>query len=375
MISRNIIIDLKYQLFKGKVLLVMGPRQTGKTTMIRNLLAEVGKPYLFLDGDDPGVRQTLENINTIELKRLIGAHDIVYIDEVQRIPNSGLTLKIISDQIQSVQVICTGSSALELGDKLNEPLTGRKRTYYLYPISWQEFSGHTGYLDARQDLENRLLYGMYPEVISRPDQPVEVLRELVSGYLYRDVLALSGIRKPALLEKLLQALALQVGSEVSYNELSNLLGIDKNTVSNYIDLLEKAFVLFTLQPFSRNIRNEISSTRKIYFYDNGVRNMILGNFNNFELRPDKGALWENFLISERFKRHQVERSLVKMYFWRTHARQEIDLVEEDQAVINAYEIKWKSKKIKTPKTFEDAYDAKVQMIHRDNVADFLLPLP
>jgi uncharacterized protein len=358
------------KLGKGKAILIVGPRQVGKTTLIETILEK--KSHLFLDGDDPTVRNLLTNPNTEQLKRIIGKNKIVFIDEAQRIENIGITLKIMTDQFKDVQLLISGSSAFELNNKVNEPLTGRKWEYQLFPISWKEFEDNIGFVKAEQQLEMRLLYGMYPDVINRTSEAFEVLKELVNSYLYKDILAFSTIRKPEILEKLLQALALQMGSEVSYNELSQLLGIDKNTVSNYIDILEKAFVVFRLKSFSRNLRNEIKTNQKIYFYDNGIRNMIIGNFNGLALRQDKGALWENFLISERMKKNSYENRLAKPYFWRTVQQQEIDYVEEVSGTVTAYEIKWNIKaKVKTPKLFNETYNAKTETVNRENFRTFL----
>src|SRR5690606_2506318 len=291
------------------------------------------------------------------LKNIIGNYKYVFVDEAQRIPNIGLKLKIMVDQIKGVQIIVSGSSAFDISNEIQEPLTGRKFEYRLFAISWNEFEGNVGYIKARQQLELRLLYGMYPDVINNFGNEYEILKNLTSSYLYKDILALSNIRKPDVLEKMVQALAFQVGSEVSYNEIAQLVGVDKNTVSDYIDLLEKAFVVFRLNSFSKNLRNEIKTNRKIYFYDNGIRNMVIGNFSPFELRQDKGALWENFMISERQKVLNLQQKPVKSYFWRTTAQQEIDYVEVENNRVNAFEFKWsEKKKTKLPKSFAEAYD-------------------
>jgi uncharacterized protein len=276
MINRIMQATITEKIGKGKAIIITGPRQVGKTTLIKSILEN--KAHLFLDGDDPTIRGLLNNPNTEQLKSIIGKNEILFIDEAQRINNIGITLKIITDQFKDVQLLVSGSSAFELSNKLNEPLTGRKWEYNLFPISWKELENHIGFSKALQQLEIRMLFGMYPDIINNPGQEVELLNQLANSYLYKDVLSFSGLRKPAILEKLLQALALQTGNEVSYNELSQLLGISKDTVSNYIDVLEKAFVIFRLKSFSKNLRNEIKRNQKIYFYDTGIRNMILGNF-------------------------------------------------------------------------------------------------
>ncbi|MGB0430311.1 MAG: ATP-binding protein [Bacteroidia bacterium] len=351
-------------------MMLIGPRQVGKTTLIKSVLGE--DEYLFLDGDDPTTRTVLTNPNTEQLKRLIGSHKTVFIDEAQRIENIGLTLKIIVDQLKTVQLLVSGSSAFELQNHLNEPLTGRKWEYLLYPISWNELESHFGYLKAKQQLETRILYGMYPEVINSVGDEYDVLKNLSGSYLYKDVLALGNIRKPEVLESLLKALALQIGSEVSYNELAQTVGVDKNTVNEYITLLEQSFIIFKLGSFSRNLRNELKRSKKIFFYDTGIRNMIIGNFNSLELRSDKGALFENFLISERLKKNAYTSPNTQMYFWRTTRQQEIDLVEINGEEISAFEFKWNpKKKSKAPKTFVDAYNSSFSVVTSENFQDFI----
>ncbi len=369
-INRLIESQIKAKIGTGKAIILVGPRQVGKTTLLKKIM-ENGD-YLFLDGDDPTVRNLLTNANTEQLKSIIGKYKMVFIDEAQRIENIGLTLKIVTDQFKDVQLFASGSSAFELNNKINEPLTGRKWEYHLFPISWKELEDTIGFVKATQQLELRVLYGMYPDVINNTGQEAEVLKQLANSYLYKDILAFGGIRKPAILEKLLQALALQIGNEVSFNELSQLLGIDKNTVSTYIDILEKAFVIFKLKSFSKNLRNEIKTNQKIYFCDTGIRNMVLGNFNALDLRQDKGLLWENFLISERIKKLQYDNSLARPYFWRTVQQQEIDYVEEDAEKVTGYEIKWNEKaKIKLPKIFAETYKADIVVLNRENFRIFL----
>ncbi len=370
MIIRELTLKIKNNLHKGKVIVLIGPRQVGKTTLINSLLTDI--PYLFLDGDDAVVADTLANANTETLKNIIGSFKYVFIDEVQRIPNIGLKLKILVDQIKDVQLIASGSSAFDINHLTQEPLTGRKFEYNLFPISWSEFEDNVGYIKAQQQLEQRLLYGMYPDVITNFGQEYELLKNLVSSYLYKDILSLAGIRKPEILEKIVQALAFQIGNEVSYSEIAQLVGVDKNTVNNYVDLLEKSFVVFKLNSFSRNLRNEIKVNRKIYFYDTGLRNMLIGNFSPLELRQDKGALWENFIISERVKKLSYTNSGAKPYFWRTKQQQEIDYVEVEADAIRAFEIKWsRTKKVKIPNSFQAAYNPSFLVVDKDNFRDFL----
>lgn len=371
MIKRTIENKFSEKFGTGKALILLGPRQVGKTTLIKKLLEN--KEFLFLDGDDPTVRTILTNPNTEQLKSIIGDHKIVFIDEAQRIDNIGITLKLITDQFKKVQLIVSGSSAFEMNNKINEPLTGRKWEYLLYPISWKEFEDNVGFLKAEQQLELRMIYGMYPDVINNIGTETEILKQLTDSYLYKDILAFSGIRKPDVLEKLLKALAFQIGNEVSYNELSQLTGIDKNTVGNYINILEKAFVIFRLPSFSRNLRNEIKTNQKVYFYDTGIRNAVIGNFNFPELRQDKGALWENFLIAERIKKNGYESPFSNSFFWRTVSQQEVDYVEEAAGKITGYELKWSEKaKVKIPKLFEETYGVKVEIITRENFRTFIM---
>ena len=370
MIVRDLASNVVVKLHKGKIIVLIGPRQVGKATLINTILSK--SDYLFLDGDDNTVAETLSNANTENLKSIIGNYKYVFIDEVQRIPNIGLKLKIMVDQIKDVQVIVSGSSAFDINNETQEPLTGRKFEFQMFPVSWNEFEKNVGYMKAQQQLELRLLYGMYPDVINNFGNEYEILKNLVSSYLYKDILALAGIRKSNVLEKILQALALQVGSEVSYNEIAQLVGVDKNTVNNYIDLLEKSFVVFRLNSFSKNIRNEIKANKKIYFYDNGVRNMVIGNFNTLNLRQDKGALWENFLVSERMKFLSYSQSLAKPYFWRTTTQQEIDYIETNADAVSAFEFKWvNSKKVKLPKSFQDAYNPDFLVVDKNNFREFL----
>jgi predicted AAA+ superfamily ATPase len=369
-INRTIKTHINTKIGAGKAIVLVGPRQVGKTTLIRELLTD--KVYLFLNGDDSTVRQLLTNPNTKELENIIGSHKYVFIDEAQRIENIGLTSKIITDIFPNVQLLLSGSSAFDLNNQINEPLTGRKWEYELFPISWPEFVNTVGYLEAKQQLNLRLIYGMYPDVLNSNGAEKEVLKQLVSSYLYKDILALSGIRKAEVLDKLLRAIAFQVGNEVSYNEIAQLVGIDKNTVSNYIDMLCKAYVLFKVPSFSKNLRNEIKTNQKIYFYDNGVRNAVIGNLNFLNSRADKGAIWENFLMSERLKILRYSQSDARMYFWRTVRQQEIDYVEENASEISGFEFKFNPKaKTKIPKLFGETYNTDVKIINAENFEDFL----
>lgn len=355
----------------GKAIVVIGPRQVGKTTLIESILND--KNYLFLNGDDPKTRTLLTEANTEQISTILGKYKYVFIDEAQRIEGIGLTMKIITDRFKDIQLFASGSSSFDLSSKINEPLTGRKWEYQLFPISWEEYEEYHGYLNAEQNLENRLLYGFYPEVLNNVGDEINVLRNLVNSYLYKDILSYAEIRKPEILEKLVQALALQVGSEVNYSELAQIVNVDKNTISKYIDILQKGYIVFKLSSFSRNIRNEIKTNKKVYFYDNGIRNMLIGNFNPIELRTDKGALWENFLIAERIKQNEYKQSLARTYFWRTRQKQEVDFVEDNGGSIFGYEFKWNKKKFqKLPKTFTEAYHAESNIIDKSNFREFVI---
>lgn len=358
----------------GKVILVTGPRQVGKTTLIHSLCREKGN-YLFLNGDDPEDRVLLEDAGEKKLRQIIGVHTRIFIDEAQRIKNIGILLKIIHDRIDNVSVLASGSSVIGLNEEINEPLTGRKCEFNLFPFSWEEMNQHFGYLENQKNLSSYLIYGMYPEVITHPNEKEDILKELTKSYLYKDLLQHKGIRKPELLDKILLALALQVGQEVNYNELANLVRADRSTVEEYISLLEKTYVIFRLLPLSRNIRNEISTSRKIYFYDNGIRNAIIGDFKPIEFRQDIGALWENFMVSERIKKLRYDDWSGRYYFWRTYQQQEIDWIEESESKFNAFEFKWNPKKGKSKfsKTFLANYPVELtSVISPKNLDEFLL---
>lgn len=371
MIERTLTKLVESKLFKGKVIVLIGPRQVGKTTLIKNLLDN--KEYVFLNGDEPIVRSKLTNPTSEDLKAIIGKASIVFIDEAQRILNIGITLKIIHDQFKDVQLVVSGSSAFELKNETNEPLTGRKWEYNLYPISYEEYENQVGYIAAQSDIENRLIYGFYPDIINNKGSELELLNHLTESYLYKDILSHANIKKPDVLEKILQALAFQVGNEVSFNEIAQLVGVDKNTVSNYIRLLELGYVVYSLPSFSRNLRNEIKTNKKYYFYDNGVRNALIQNFNPIEFRNDVGALWENFLMGERLKRNHYHLNYTKSFFWRTMQQQEVDYVEEYGGKIYSFEFKWNPKvKVKVPQNFIKAYNATFTVINKENFREFVL---
>ncbi|MBE0676118.1 MAG: ATP-binding protein [Bacteroidales bacterium] len=373
MIPRKLHNLVKDRLYKGKAVIILGPRQTGKTTLLRQIEEESGKRCINLNCDQNDIRKLLTEPNVSELKRVISGNEIVMIDEAQRVMNIGLTLKLITDQISEVQMIVTGSSSLDLSNMINEPLTGRKFEYQLFPVSFAEMSDHFGYLETRRRLDNLLIFGMYPDVINNPGNEPEILKNLVSSYLYKDVFNFQDIRKPEFIDKLLGALAFQVASEVSFNELARLLGTDPHTIERYINLLEKAFIIFRLRSFSRNARNELRKSRKIYFFDNGVRNAVMGNFTPLEGRTDSGRLWENWIISERMKHLHYNRIYAGTYFWRTTQQQEIDYIEETDGHITAFEIKMNpSKVVRFPMTFTRNYPtAECKIVNYDTFPEFL----
>ncbi|MCF8448605.1 MAG: ATP-binding protein [Taibaiella sp.] len=356
MIHRALQDLLQKALFKGKAILLYGPRQAGKSTLLETLVAVQGIPTLYLNGDDAEVRENLTNTSATKLRAILGNYKIVFIEEAQRIQNIGLTLKLITDQFKQVQVIASGSSAFELSGKVNEPLTGRKYEFMLYPLSFSEMVQHHGLIKEKSLIAHRLVFGYYPEIVMKQEEEKKLLKLLANSYLYKDLLILDQINKPVLLEKILKALALQLGSEVSYNELAQTVGADKETVEKYIDLLEKAYVVFRLPALNRNVRNEIKKGKKIYFYDCGIRNAILGNFSPANTRTDIGALWENYVIAERMKLLSYNDIDARLYFWRTTQQQEIDLVEDNEGQLKAFEIKWgKNAKVRFSQTFLENY--------------------
>lgn len=375
MIPRLLTPKLQPYLGSKKALIIVGPRQVGKTTLIRTLTQTANLDALWLSGDDPQVRASLHDISSPQLKTIIGNYKTVVVDEAQRLHNAGLTLKLVTDQLEGVQLLVTGSSALDLAAETKESLVGRKFEFLLLPLSFREMADHHGYLTERSLLEHRMLYGYYPEVVNSSDPALaqRVLNELTEGLMYKDLLMLDSLKKPTLLVKILQALALQMGGEVSYREVGQLVGADQVTVERYISLLEQAYIVFRLSAFSRNLRNEIKRTRKIYFYDNGIRNSILRNFAPLALRQDTGALWENFLMVERLKYNLYNDRFCNAYFWRSTTQQEIDYIEEKDGILHAFEFKWQIKRGKSfPASFLEAYPGtQTATIAQENFSSFL----
>lgn len=375
-ISRDLKLILDSKIGKGKVLLLIGPRQVGKTTLFKQMIKSLApeKKVQFWNCDESDVRQFLSDGNLAKLKSFIGNSDFIIIDEAQRVKDIGLTIKLIHDNFTNVQLAVTGSSSLDLSNTINEPLTERKFEYNLFPFSTNELVLNSTMLEEAKQLQNRLIYGFYPDVVNNPGEEKEILTNIVNSYLYKDIFEFKEIRKSFVIEKLVQALALQVGSEVSFNELGNLLGIDTMTVQRYVDLLEKAYVIFHLRSYSKNVRNELKKSIKIYFYDNGVRNAVISNFSPPDLRSDIGNLWENFLISERIKNNAYHNINAKYYFWRTTQKQEIDFIEETDGRFFAYEFKYNPKKThaKCPLTFSNNYpEIPFSVITKENYLDFI----
>ncbi len=375
MIERILRQKIEGMIGSEKAVIIMGPRQVGKSTLLHEMFG-ASQDVLWLNGDEPDVQELFANVTSTRLRAIIGKKKYVIVDEAQRIADVGVKLKLITDQIKEVQLIATGSSSFELASKLNEPLTGRKREYKMYPLSFGELVEHTNLLEEKRMIPHRLVYGYYPEVVTNQGDEKLILKELADSYLYKDILALDSIGKPDKLVKLLQALALQIGSQVSYSEVGQLVGLDTKTVDRYIDVLEKNYVIFRLNSFARNLRNELKVSRKIYFYDNGIRNAVLANFSMLESRAheEAGALWENFIISERLKRNAYSGSYCNYWFWRTQQQKEIDYIEEEDGRISTFEFKWNPlAKYKYPKQFVEAYpESSFTVVTPVNMEMFLL---
>lgn len=376
MVERLLYKTIENKLFVGKVIILTGARQVGKTTLLKQLLRQK-EGVLWLNGDELQVQNLFANASADRLLSEFSNSKIVILDEAQRIENIGLRLKLIADSDSDVQVIATGSSAFELANKVNEPLTGRKWEYQMFPLSFGEMVAHHGKLKEMRMLPRRIIYGYYPEVVTNDGNEVEILKLLTDAYLYKDILSWESIKHPDKLQTLLRALAYQVGSQVSYNELSQMCSMDSKTVERYINLLEQCYIIFRLPSFSRNLRHELKSSRKIYFYDNGIRNALIADYRAPEVRQDIGALWENFVIAERMKSNEYYHRWVNRYFWRTKQQQEIDYLEEGGGNLHAYEMKWNPRaKASITKTFTEAYpNSEFQVITTDNITDFLLPDP
>ncbi|MBP8085926.1 MAG: ATP-binding protein [Saprospiraceae bacterium] len=361
----------------GKVIILYGARQVGKTTLIQEMLKQQSARVLEISADQVQYHDILSSRNLDKMKGLVAGYDILFIDEAQRIPDIGINLKILYEGIPELRIIVTGSSSLDLANQIKEPLTGRTWTYKLYPVSAAEWQTHAGLntYELQQKIPDWLRYGLYPEVLTldNHEDKRQYLNELTSSYLYKDILEIGNIRYPQKIRQLLSLLAYQLGNLVSIQELANTLQINRETILHYIDLLEKSFVIFTLGPYSRNLRKEITSKNKIYFYDLGIRNALIENFSPIDLRPDLGALWENYLLMERKKKMEYSRSYPNMYFWRTYSGAEVDFVEEKDGLVTGYEFKWQSKSSSAPKAWMDKYGQESwKVIDKENFGEFVL---
>ncbi len=366
--------NLRQFLSPGKVVVLYGARRTGKTTLLKEFIKEAKEPHLFVSGDDIAVRDFLSSQSVEKLKAFVGASRLLIIDEAQRIAGIGLNLKLIVDHIADIRVIATGSSSFDLARHVGEPLTGRKHTLLLYPLAQLEIGQLENPAQTAANLENRLIYGSYPEIVLTADnrQREQYLKEIVASYLYKDILELDGVRHSAKIGRLLQLIAFQLGKEVSCAELATSLGISKNTVERYLDLLEKAFVVTRLQGFSRNLRKEITKNSRYYFHDVGIRNALINNFNPVQLRDDVGLLWENYLVMERLKKREYLHISANNYFWRTYTKQEIDLVEERGGRLHGFEMKWGKGRERPPREWAAAYPgATWEVVDRNNYLEFI----
>ena len=369
------LIQLDKELRKSPVVIIYGARQVGKTTLVLEFLKTYKKKSVYYTGDDLDFANTISSCSLSTFQKMLVDIDLVVIDEAQKISNIGRAVKLIVDNIPNIKVILTGSSSLDLANKTGEPLTGRKRVLTLYTISQKELLLSNTPFELEKLLEDILIYGSYPSVLTSKSnkEREEKLREISTSYLLKDILAFNLVKNSKVIYNLLRLLAFQIGSEVSLNEISSHIGVDKNTVARYLDLLEKSFVIFELGGFSRNLRKEVYKSRKYYFYDLGIRNAVIANFNKIELRNDIGQLWENFLIIERLKRNEYSKMYPNYYFWRTYDKQEIDFIEEYKGKLSAYELKWNKKNVSIPKDFLSTYEnSSFKVITKENYLDFVV---
>ena len=375
MIERTIQQKIERQLVPNKVVVIFGARRVGKTVLMRQILEHFTGKTMLLNGEDYDTQALLEEKTIANYRRLFAHTDLLAIDEAQAVPNIGEKLKLIVDEVPGLRILATGSSAFDIRNQVGEPLVGRYTQFQLLPFSQHEISQQENLLQTRRNLETRLIFGSYPDVVLNTDSEanIDYLNNIVSAYLLKDILALDGIKNSGKMMALLQLVAFQVGSELSYDELSNKLGLSKNTVQKYMDLLSKVYVIFRLGGYARNLRKEVSKAGKWYFYDNGIRNAVISRFQPLAIREDVGVLWENYFISERVKQNLHGRLNRNLYFWKTYDRQEIDLIEESTESLSAFELKWNETKVKTPVAFANAYpDAAFRVVNRNNYLDFLL---
>ena len=376
-IQRFLLSQIKAALTPGKVVVLYGPRQVGKTTLAKDLISQVSLNCQFVNADELIYREALASQSRHRLGEVLGDAELLVIDEAQRVPEIGLNLKILVDSFPQAMILATGSASFDLANKISEPLTGRKLTFNLYPASYGELRQTLGIIETRLQLERWLVWGGYPAIAST-ENPVlrqRLLGELVGSYLYRDILDFEGIRRSEKIVDLLRLLAYQIGQEVSITELAASISLNRQTVERYLDLLEKVFVIFRVGGFSRNLRKEVTKNPRYYFFDNGVRNSLIQNFNALALRNDIGQLWENYLVIERRKANQSAGRSVNSYFWRTYDQKEIDCIEEYGGKIHGYEFKWQSREIRpaTRNEFLNAYpDSELMTVNQENFEDFLL---
>ncbi|MFT4772565.1 MAG: putative AAA+ superfamily ATPase [Cryomorphaceae bacterium] len=373
-INRELAIRIQNKLQPGKVLMVLGARRVGKTVLVNELLNELGEPFLYLNGEDINVHDQLANRSVEHYKQIIGSSQLLYIDEAQKIPEIGLKLKLMIDEIKDLKIIISGSSSFDINKNVGEPLTGRKYTFHLFPLSENEYNQSETKINKSEKVKERLVFGNYPELLHLPDKEDkrDYLNEMISSYLLKDILVYEDIKNSQKIFNLLRLIAFQIGGEVSLQELGKQLGISKNTVEKYLDLLSKVFILHKVEGFSRNLRKEITKNSRWYFLDNGIRNAVIANFNSLEARNDVGMLWENYIISERLKFQEYRRISSNNYFWRTYDQQEIDWVEERDGSLFGYELKWKKSTAKTPSKWKNGYpDASFQVINQDNFSEWL----
>jgi predicted AAA+ superfamily ATPase len=374
--KRAVLAEFHRKLLPNKVLILLGARRVGKTDLIKNYLSTIPKEsYLQLNGEDIEDSNLLKERSITTYSRLLANVKLLVIDEAQNIPDIGLILKLIVDSIDCIKIIATGSSVFDLSNKLGEPLVGRKNTIYLFPLAQIEFANYENYKETTSKLEERLLFGSYPELEQYPDwnDKISYLKEIINSYLLKDILVYDGIKQSNKILDLLKLIAFQVGQEVSLQELARQLGISKNTVESYLDLLSKVFVIYKVPGFSRNLRKEITKSNRWYFYDNGIRNGIIANFTRLESRTDVDALWENYLASERIKHQNYTQKTVTNYFWRTYDQQELDWLEEENGKLSGFEFKWnENRKAKIPTAFAKAYpEATFEVINKGNYLDFI----
>lgn len=372
---RNLTQKIKTKLLPNKVILIFGARRVGKTVLIRQVIQDFEGKVMVMNGEDEDSIKLLEEKSISNYKNLLKGTDLLVIDEAQNIPEIGQKLKLMVDEIDQIRIIASGSSSFDLNNKAGEPLVGRSYTYLLFPFSQQELSTSENLLETRRKLETRLIYGTYPEVerMENNTDKMEYLKDMLNSYLLKDILTIEGIRNSGKMKELLRLIAFQTGYEVSYDELGKQLSMSKNTIEKYLDLLSKVFVIHRLGAYSKNLRKEVTKAGKWYFYDNGIRNALISNFNPLALRQDVGQLWESYLISERMKNKHFNTESVELYFWRTYDGQEIDLIEEKDSKISAFEFKFTEKTWKAPRAFSDAYpDASFMQVHKENYLQWIM---